>query len=395
MTRAPMPGGSRFASPAAILEALIRCPSVTPAEAGALALIESLLAPAGFSVERPIFRAPGTPDVENLFASIGSGTPHLVFAGHVDVVPPGPEARWRHPPFSGALEGGMIHGRGAVDMKGAIACFIAAALDFCAKGGLAKGQISFLITGDEEGPAINGTAKLLALATEHGHRFDAALVGEPTNPNQLGEAIKIGRRGSLSGTIIVAGKQGHAAYPELADNPIPTLLRLATALQAERLDEGTAEFQPSNLEITSVDVGNAAFNVIPAEAQLRFNIRFNDGWSVERLKHWLKTRLDSAARGKSYSLNFEPNPAEAFLTRSEKLIVSLTQAIREVTGREARLSTNGGTSDARFIKDYCPVVEFGLVGKTMHQIDEHVPLADLEGLSAIYRCFLEGFFVGG
>lgn len=379
-------------SAADIIAALIRCPSVTPAEGGALAYLESLLANSGFEVERPVFSDTDTPDIENLFATSGSEGRHLVFAGHTDVVPPGPSEAWRHPPFGAETEDGILYGRGAVDMKGAIACFAAAALDLIEAGGLRRGRISFLITGDEEGPAVNGTVKLLRWAAERGHRFDAALVGEPTNPAALGDAIKVGRRGSLSGTIRVTGKQGHVAYPHLADNPVTTLVRLLAGLRPGHLDEGTESFQPSNLEITSVDVGNPTFNVIPAEATARFNIRFNDRWNFETLKALLHQRLDEAAGGKTYALTFAPAISDVFLTRSERLVDTLSQAVREETGRAPELSTSGGTSDARFIKDYCPVVEFGLVGQTMHQVDERVPLADLDTLTAIYRRFLERFF---
>ncbi len=379
--------------PVALAQALIRCPSVTPAEGGALAVLERVLAPAGFAVARPVFSAPGTPDVENLFATIGSGTPHLVFAGHTDVVPPGPPELWRHPPFAAVVEDGVLYGRGAADMKGGVAAFLAAALDFRAAAHR-RGTLSFLITGDEEGPSVNGTVKLLAFAAERGHRFDAAIVGEPTNPDTLGEAIKVGRRGSLSGTIRVVGRQGHVAYPHLADNPLPRLVALLAALGSGPLDGGTDRFQPSNLELTSVDVGNGAFNVIPAVATARFNIRFNDLWTAAKLEALVRARLDGAtpAGAAAYHLTLEPALSGVFLTRADALIAPLSAAIAEVTGRTPELSTSGGTSDARFLKDYCPVVEFGLVGRTMHQANEHVAVADLIALTRIYRGFLERFF---
>jgi succinyl-diaminopimelate desuccinylase len=377
--------------PVSLLQGLIRCRSVTPAEGGALAFLEARLATAGFAVERPVFSAEGTPAIENLFATIGSGSPHFVFAGHTDVVPAGAEAQWRHPPFEGVIDQEVMYGRGAVDMKGGIAAFLAAALAFVGEGG-PKGTLSLLITGDEEGPAVNGTIKLLEWATAKGHVFDACIVGEPTNPEALGDAIKVGRRGSLSGTVTVTGRQGHVAYPHLADNPVPALLKLAAALTPSRLDDGTQRFQPSNLEIVSVDVGNPAFNVIPGMASARFNVRFNELWSADSLKAMIAARLDAAADGRPYALTFEPALSDVFLTRAEPLIAVLSETIRAVTGRTPELSTSGGTSDARFIKNYCPVLEFGLVGQTMHQVDERVPLADLHALTEIYRRFLVRYF---
>ncbi|MCX5567964.1 succinyl-diaminopimelate desuccinylase [Kaistia nematophila] len=379
--------------PIRILQDLIRCPSVTPAEGGALAYLESVLTEAGFTVDRPVFTEAGTPDVENLFATIGSGAPHFVFAGHTDVVPPGDEAHWQHGPFSGEIADGMLYGRGAVDMKGGIAAFASAALDFLSEGGLKQGTISLLITGDEEGPSVNGTVKLLDWAAKKGHRFDAAIVGEPTNPQALGDAIKVGRRGSLSGTIIVQGRQGHVAYPHLAVNPIPQLTTLIRRLTAEALDAGSERFDASNLEFVGLSVDNKAWNVIPAEAKARFNIRFNDQWTRDTLEAWLISRLEEAARGAiEFELDLEPGGSESFLTHSETLIGTLSDAVERSTGRRPELSTSGGTSDARFIKDYCPVVEFGLVGQTMHQVDERVAVEDLVTLTAIYRCFLDRYF---
>jgi succinyl-diaminopimelate desuccinylase len=374
--------------PVGHLAALVKCRSVTPEEGGALRYLERVLGEAGFAVERLTFSAPGTPDVENLFATIGEGGRHLVFAGHTDVVPPGDEGRWRHPPFAGEIADGFLYGRGAVDMKGGIACFLAAALGRVA--GAAPGKLSLLVTGDEEGPSVNGTAKLLAWALAQDHRFDAALVGEPTCRERIGDMIKIGRRGSTSGTIRVEGRQGHVAYPHLADNPVTPLIRLLARLTDVRLDEGSAEFEPSNLEITSVDVGNPAFNVIPAEATARFNIRFNDQWTLASLERWLRTALDGART--PYELTLMPGASESFLTRSEALVRPLAAAIKEETGFEPELSTGGGTSDARFFAWVCPVAEFGLVGETMHQVDERVALADLTRLTAIYRRFLDRYF---
>lgn len=379
--------------PVRLLQDLIRCPSVTPAEGGALSYLEGVLTEAGFTVERPVFSEAGTPDVENLFATIGSGAPHFVFAGHTDVVPPGDVAHWSHGPFSGDIQDGMLYGRGAVDMKGGIAAFIAAALDFINDNGLATGSISLLITGDEEGPSINGTSKLLAWAAERGHRFDASIVGEPTNPQAVGDAIKVGRRGSLSGTIIVNGRQGHVAYPHLAQNPIPQLTTLIRRLTAEALDTGNERFDASNLEFVGLEVDNTAWNVIPAEAKARFNIRFNDEWTRDTLEAWLMNRLEQAAGNSiDFELVLQPGGSDSFLTHSEKLIGTLSDAIERATGRQPALSTSGGTSDARFVKDYCPVVEFGLVGQTMHQVDERVAIADLETLKTIYRSFLDRYF---
>jgi succinyl-diaminopimelate desuccinylase len=377
--------------PVALAKALIACRSVTPAEGGALDFLARTLAAAGFHIERLVFSAPGTPDVDNLLATVGAGAPHLVFAGHTDVVPAGDEARWTHPPFAGALDGETLYGRGAVDMKGGIAAFVAAALDFL-RARRPRGTLSLLITGDEEGPAVNGTVKVIEWARDRGFRFDAALVGEPTSRARLGDTIKIGRRGSLSGTIRVFGRQGHVAYPHLADNPVDGIVRLADRLIRAILDEGSAAFEPSNLEVTSIDVGNPAFNVIPGEARARFNIRFNDHWTFETLRAWLKRELDQAAAGARYELAVEPGASDWFLTRSESLIAQISAAIRDTTGRTPELSTGGGTSDARFFKDVCPVIEFGLVGDTMHQVDERVPIADLARLVAIYRLFLDRFF---
>jgi succinyl-diaminopimelate desuccinylase len=378
--------------PAAFARALIACRSVTPVEGGAQAYLADVLAGAGFSVARKTFSAAGTPDVDNLFASIGSGQPHLVFAGHTDVVPPGDEAGWSHPPFAAEVADGVIYGRGAVDMKGDIACFLAAALAFVKERPLTAGTLSFAITGDEEGPAINGTRKLIEWALAGGRRFDAAIVGEPTSRHRLGDTIKIGRRGSLSATIRVVGRQGHVAYPDLADNPIPLLVRILDRLTRLTLDEGSADFAPSRLEITSIDVGNPTFNVIPGAAAARFNVRFNDRWSPARLEDRLRSEIGAAAGEALYHLTIAPGASDWFLTRPGALVDLLSAAIREATGMTPELSTGGGTSDARFFKDVCPVVEFGLIGETMHQIDERVSIADLEGLTAIYRAFLDRYF---
>jgi len=386
------------ADPVAITRDLLRCPSVTPAEGGALKLLEGVLKTAGFTVHRLTFREPGADDVENLYARIGDAQPNLVFAGHTDVVPPGDEKAWKHPPFSGAVANGQLYGRGAVDMKGGIACAMAAVLDhLSANGGKPQknggGSISFLITGDEEGIAVNGTPKLLTWAAERGEKFDHCILGEPSNQEELGDTIKIGRRGSLNGHLIVSGRQGHVAYPQRADNPIRALVTLVSALQAEPLDNGSAQFSPSHLEFTSVDVGNKTVNLIPSEARARFNIRFNDLHTLEQLKALIEQRAAKAADGKiKFAFQWEPSNAGVFVTKPGPFTELVAKAIEQVTGRKPELSTTGGTSDARFITAYCPVVEFGLVGQTMHQADERVPIADLRALTTIYRKIVDKYF---
>jgi succinyl-diaminopimelate desuccinylase len=340
---------------------------------------------AGFHVERLTFGEPGTADVANLYATIGSGSPHLVFAGHTDVVPPGDESRWSHPPFGAEIADGRMFGRGAVDMKGGVAAFVAAALARLAERPV-RGSLSFLITGDEEGVAVNGTVKLVAWAKERGIHFDAALVGEPTSVQHLGDTIKIGRRGSLSGTLVVTGRQGHVAYPHLADNPVPRLARMVAALSAFKLDDGNSDFQPSNLEFVGLETDSAAFNVIPSRASARFNIRSNDHWSQMSLNAIIR-RI--ASEEGDAEIHFQPGGSEWFLTKPGKLTETISAAIRDVTGLAPEPSTGGGTSDARFFKDVCPVVEFGLVGRTMHQVDENVSLAELETLTRIYRGFID------
>lgn len=374
-------------------QALIRCRSVTPADDGALAVAAEALAGAGFEVHRPVFSAPGMPDVANLFARIGRDGPSLVFAGHTDVVPAGDAAGWTHDPFGGAVADGVLYGRGAVDMKGAVAAMLAAALAFLeARGPDFGGAIAFLLTGDEEGPAVNGTAKLLDWAKARGERFEACLLGEPTNPEALGDTIKVGRRGSLTGRLAVRGRQGHVAYPHLALNPIPVLARMVGALSGEPLDGGTAHFAASNLEWTTLDVGNPATNVVPAEARGTFNVRFNDLWTPASLACALRERLDRAAGDAAWTLDVDPTNSVAFLTEAGPFVALVQDAVAAETGRRPELSTSGGTSDARFIKDHCPVVEFGLVGRTMHAVDECVPVADLARLTAIYRRVLEARF---
>ena len=380
--------------PVALAQALIRCPSVTPDEAGALSVLEEVLASAGFTVHRMTFSEPGTPDVENLYARIGSAGPNVCFAGHTDVVPPGDTAQWTCPPFAAEIRDGVLYGRGAVDMKGAIAGFVAAALRYLEKsGGELRGSISLLITGDEEGPSINGTAKVLGWLRERGERLDACVVGEPSNPHAIGDEIKIGRRGSLNAELVVYGKQGHAAYSHLADNPIPKLARIIDRLSTTPLDEGTPDFEPSSLQVTVISVPNTATNVIPSEARAKFNIRYNDLHRRPGIEEWVRQQCAAAADevGTRWSVSFS-GTGDVFLTRPGPLVDTMTEAVRTVVGRVPRLSTSGGTSDARFIQAYCPVIEFGLVNETIHQVDERVPLSDLHTLTAVYERFLEQYF---
>ncbi|MCC0015595.1 MAG: succinyl-diaminopimelate desuccinylase [Rhodobiaceae bacterium] len=381
--------------PVALAQALVRCPSVTPHEGGALEQIEGWLDDAGFQLHRVTFSGADTPDVENLYARIGSGAPALCFAGHTDVVPPGNEAAWTHRPFSGEIAGGELWGRGAADMKGGVAASIAAVLRHLEKSGPPHaGSISFLITGDEEGPSINGTAKLLKWAADRGEVFSHCVLGEPTNPEALGDSIKIGRRGSVSGEIHARGVQGHSAYPHLARNPVVALAQAVVAIAAEPLDTGTEHFQPSTLAFVNFDTGNPAVNVIPGEAVARFNIRFNDLHTPESLKGRIDALLAPIAQATGVALtsNFIARVSDVFVTQPGRLVEVLSAAIRAETGRTPQLSTSGGTSDARFIKDYCEVVEFGLVGKTMHQVDERVAVEDIETLTRIYERFIAGYF---
>jgi succinyl-diaminopimelate desuccinylase len=381
------------ADPVAIARDLIRCRSVTPDDGGALGFLAGLLEQAGFTVHRATFTEPGTAPIENLYARFGTAKPNLLFAGHTDVVPPGNETSWSHPPFAGEVSGDTLYGRGAVDMKGGIACFAAAALDYLeANQGKVKGSISFLITGDEESVAVNGTIKLLKWVAERGETFDHCILGEPSNVDALGDTVKAGRRGSLNCTLVVTGRQGHVAYPERADNPVRGLVTLIAALQAP-LDEGSAQFTPSNLEFTSVDVGNPTVNLIPGEARARFNIRYNDCHTLGSLKASIEQRAKAAAGGRIiHAFEWQPSNADVFLTQPSAFTDLAVSAIAEVTGRTPKLSTSGGTSDARFIKDYCPVLEFGLVGQTMHAVDERTPIKDLITLTAVYRRIIEKYF---
>jgi succinyl-diaminopimelate desuccinylase len=377
-----------------IARALVRCPSVTPAEGGAIAYLDGLLQASGFETHRPVFSEPGMPDIENLYARIGDADgPVLMFAGHTDVVPPGKLEAWTHPPFAAEIVDGRLFGRGAEDMKGGVAASVAAVLaHLAAHGAPTKGGISFLITGDEEGPAVNGTVKLLQWAKTRGERMDHCILGEPTNVERVGDMIKIGRRGSLSGHITVHGKQGHVAYPERASNPVHGMARLIAALLATPLDKGTAHFAPSNLEMTTMDVGNPTTNVIPNEARASFNIRFNDTWTLSTLEAEIRRRLDAA--GVRHTAVFAPSNSLAFVTEPGPFVELVSRAVTAETGATPKLSTTGGTSDARFIKDYCPVIEFGLVGRTMHQIDENIGVEELDALTRVYGRVLAAYFGG-
>ncbi len=377
-----------------LTQELMRCPSVTPHDAGALSVLQTVLETIGFECTRLTFSDDNTPDVENLYARYGTQAPNFCFAGHTDVVPPGDLNSWSVDPFDSIIKDGMLFGRGAADMKAAVACFAVSAQRLIkARGGNLNGSISLLITGDEEGPAINGTRKVLEWMSSQGEHIDHCVVGEPTNPNQLGDMVKIGRRGSFTGFLTVNGNEGHAAYPHLADNPIPHLVALMSELDAMQLDDGSEHFQPSNLEFTTVDVGNPATNVIPPVARATFNIRFNTHHSLDALDTKIRELLDSvaASRGANYDLRVLKN-SEPFLTPEGDFSHLVAGSIEKHLGRRPEMSTTGGTSDARYIKNYSPVVEFGLVGQTMHKADECVALEDIHSLADIYTSILEGYF---
>jgi succinyl-diaminopimelate desuccinylase len=379
--------------PVEIAQGLVRCPSVTPQEGGALSYLQRLLEPVGFTCHRLTMSAPGTPDVENLYARLGTGGPHLCFAGHTDVVPAGDEAAWTRPPFAGDVVDGALYGRGAVDMKGGIACFMAAALGHVrANGGLRRGSLSLLITGDEEGPGINGTPKVLEWMRENGEEPDACLVGEPTSSGTVGDEVKIGRRGSVTVELTVLGKQGHAAYGHLAENPIPKLARMIDRLSATPIDTGTARFQPSSVEATVVTVPNGASNVIPAWARAVLSVRYNDLHARAGIEAWVRGHCEAVASdlGARFTLAFS-GTHDVFVTEPGPLSDAVCSAVQAVTGRAPALTTNGGASDASFIRRYCPVVELGLLNATAHQVDERVPVADLVRLTVIYRRLIESY----
>lgn len=375
--------------PVPLAQSLIRCASVTPEDDGAQAVLKKFLKPLGFDIHNLPFEGNGSYPVKNFFARLGTAGPHLCFCGHTDVVPAGDEAAWTHPPFSAKIDDGKLYGRGASDMKGNIAAFAAAVADYLDGQKTPKGSISFLITGDEEADSINGTEPVLRWMKENGHTPDVCLVGEPTNPSQLGQEVKIGRRGSLSGEITLKGKQGHVAYPDLADNPLAKLAHVLDMLSRYVFDMGSAFFPRTNLEITTIDVGNPAHNVIPAEGKATFNIRFSDRWTRETLSEKLYELLD--ATGYDYHLHLWGN-AESFLTQPGEWTHLVAESVEAETGLKPKLTTNGGTSDARFIASYCPVVEFGLTNATVHQVDEHLAVDDLRKLTEIYRSILIRYF---
>jgi len=376
-----------------LLRDLIRCNSVTPADNGAIGVLARFLEPLGFDCTLTPFEGDGSYRVENLFATRGNTGPHLLFGGHTDVVPVGDEAAWTHDPFSADVdEEGVMWGRGAVDMKSGVAAFCAALPDFIKSGAADNCTISLLITGDEESDAVNGTVKVLKWADEQGHKFDFGLVGEPSSAETFGDTVKIGRRGSLGFTITVAGEQGHVAYPQKARNPLPTLSGIAYQLSNAILDEGNESFQPTNLEITSIDVGNTATNVIPANGSLKGNIRFNDIWDAQKLEYWLSTEiLKVPANGCDVELNIKQPVSRSFVSNDSPHVEMLVNSVTALAGQVPERSTGGGTSDARFIADYCPVAEFGLVGKTMHQVDEQVPTQMVLELERVYAHFLRSF----
>jgi len=382
--------------PVELTRDLIRIPSVTPADEGAMDVLERTLTGLGFTCRRLAF---GEPDgvganarIENLYARRGTASPNLCFAGHTDVVPTGATEAWSSAPFAAEVKDGVLYGRGAVDMKGGIAAWVAAVSKILAEGDV-PGSLSFLITGDEEGPALHGTKKVVEALMAEGEVIDACVVGEPSSQQRLGDMIKIGRRGSLNTWFTVHGKQGHVAYPDRAANPVPVLAKLAATLATHRLDEGYEAFQPSNLELTTLDVGNTATNLIPAEARGRLNIRFNPSHTGESLMAWLNAEAGKAQADSGLRIEVEHmHSGDAFLTQKGVFVEAVQDAVEAELGIRPEASTTGGTSDARFIRALCPVLELGLVGQTMHQIDERVPTAELEALAGVYERVIRTYF---
>jgi succinyl-diaminopimelate desuccinylase len=379
--------------PVVILQDLIRCPSVTPQDHGALGVVENILASAGFATHRVVFKDQNTPDIDNLFARYGTKGPHLCFAGHTDVVPVGNEEGWTNPPFGAEIHNGQIYGRGATDMKGSVAAFAAAATEYVRENPRFAGSISFLITGDEEGPAINGTVKVLEWMKKFQHLPDHCLVGEPSCAETLGDTIKIGRRGSLSFAVTVEGKQGHVAYPDKASNPVAKLARFVDRISSTEIDQGNAHFGPSTLQVTTFDVGNTATNVVPARATAKFNIRFSTEHDYASLREWINAHIEEvkAELGGNW-ITTSSEGAEAFITEPGVFVAMVQDAVQEETGLLPKLSTSGGTSDARFIKDYCPVLEFGPTNTTIHQVDERISVDELKATTQIYRRIIESYF---
>jgi succinyl-diaminopimelate desuccinylase len=373
-----------------IAQKLIRFPSVTPLDEGAQAYLKSLLEPLGFKIYDLPFEGRGSYRVENFFARRGTTGPHLCFAGHTDVVPAGDEAAWSVPPFSATVKGDSLIGRGSADMKGQVAAFVAAVQAYLAAGiEFNGGSISLLITGDEEKDAVNGTARVLEWMKDNNHVPDVCLVGEPSNPEFMGQEVKIGRRGSLSGKITVRGKQGHVAYPDRAANPLPRLIKYLDILSSTIFDQGSAYFPKSNLEVTTIDVGNKAGNVIPANGTAEFNIRFSDRWTIEALEAKIRALLDSM--DPNYEIVFTQG-AHPFLTQPGEWTQLVVDAVEKVTGHKPAMTTGGGTSDARFVANYCPVVEFGMVNKSIHQVDEFCTLPQLERCETVYHEILKQYF---
>ncbi|MDB9817953.1 succinyl-diaminopimelate desuccinylase [Pelagibacterales bacterium] len=378
--------------PVKLTQSLISCPSVTPTDAGVLQTLQDQLEEIGFRCTRMPFEETGTEAVDNLFASYGEGAPHLCFGGHTDVVPVGNSASWTNDPFDAVIKDGNLYGRGTADMKSAIAAFTAAASNFIKTGDF-KGTISLLITNDEEGPAINGTQKVLEAITKNGEKIDSCIVGEPTCPAQLGEMIKIGRRGSLTTNITITGIQGHVAYPQWTLNPIDALTKVLSKIVDLNLDEGTDDFPPSNIEIVKIDADNTADNVVPQSATAQINIRYNILQTEDGLMKLLQEMTDQELTGTKYTSNIEfRNSAQPFLTKESDFTKKIKEAVDLVTGLDSEFSTTGGTSDARFFKDYCEVAEFGLVGSTAHQVDEHVAVKDIENLAKIYEEIIKKYF---
>ena len=380
----------QLTDPVALAQALIRCPSVTPADAGAQAVLAEMLRPLGFRIAPLQFAAGGEPAIDNLWARLGDAAPNLAFAGHTDVVPPGDLDGWTTDPFAAEVRDGWLYGRGVADMKGDIASFVAATARYLQRHGAPKGSISLLITGDEEGPAVNGTVELLRWARANGHHFDACIVGEPTCVERLGDTAKIGRRGSLTVTLEVFGRQGHVGYPHRVDNAAHRLVALLHRLTTTPIDQGTAHFEPSSLQVTTIDIGNPATNVAPGRARATLNIRHNDSQTPASLAAFIEAAI--AAVGGRIEVRYSEG-ANAFLSAPGLLAETLAASVEAITGASPAFSTSGGTSDARFVQAYCPVIEFGLVGATIHQVDERVELADLERLTLIYLDFLERYLL--
>ena len=376
-----------------ILQNLIRCRSITPQEGGALTVLENLLSSHGFVCQRLIFKDQDTPDVENLFARIGTAEPHLCFAGHTDVVPVGNETDWKHEPFAAEIKDGFLYGRGATDMKGSVAAFAAAAIDYVKHSGKPAGSISFLITGDEEGPAVNGTVKVLEWMKANNHLPDHCLVGEPSCAEKLGDTMKIGRRGSLSFDVTVEGTQGHVAYPQNTDNPIPKLSRFLDRISYAKLDDGNDHFDASTLAVTTFDVGNTAGNVVPARAKAKFNIRYSTEQNFQSLRDWVNAHVEKVKEelGGKWTVNSSEG-ADAFITEPGAFVGMVQDAVEQETGLVPKLSTSGGTSDARFIKDYCPVLEFGPTSATAHQVDERISIEELRATQIIYGRIIAAYF---